>query len=133
MENKPKYILILTVLIFSLSFCTSKNNLTKRDQMTEDKIIFEGNNENKDYIIILLDEILKVQGDFGVYGNLSFGIADILKSNIINIQEENNLLNVSIYPISGQGHDFNFTIDIDNKKLRDLVVGEIEPEPDIEE
>ena len=101
--------------------------------MTEDKIIFEGNNENKDYIIKLLDEILKDQGDFGVYGNLSFGIADILKSNIINIQEENNLLNVSIYPISGQGHDFNFTIDTDNKKLRDLVVGEIEPEPDIEE
>ncbi|BBO79189.1 hypothetical protein DSCW_66060 [Desulfosarcina widdelii] len=99
--------------------------------MQDDRINFDGNAQNRDRAIKLLDEILKEQGDFGVYGDLSHGLTEILKANGVDIAEKKHFLEVSIYPISGQGHDFSFNIDIKEKKLIDLVVGEIEPQPEI--
>ena len=81
----------------------------------------------------MLDEILKEQGDFGVYGDLGSGLNDVLQSNGIDIEARNRSLEVSIYPLSGQGHDFSFIIDIDKRALTHLVVGEILPQPEREE
>jgi len=56
-----------------------------------------------------------------------------LKSNRVDIDANNDFLEISVYPLSGQGHDFSFIIDINNGKLTNLVVGEIAPQPDIDE
>ena len=99
--------------------------------MQEDRINFDGNDQNRDRAIKLLDELLKEQGNFGVYGDLSHGLTEILNANGVDIVEKKHFLEASIYPISGQGHDLAFTIDIRKKKLIDLIVGKIEPQPEI--
>jgi len=99
--------------------------------MQDDRINFDGDAQNRDRAIKLLDELLKAQGNFGVYGDLSHGLTEILKVNGVDIKEKKRFLEVNVFPISGQGHDFAFTIDIKKKKIIDLVVGEVTPQPEI--
>jgi hypothetical protein len=77
----------------------------------------------------ILVKSLKVNGDFGVYGNLSIGIEEILKDNYISLTNAKKTLNVSIAPRSQSGHDFTFQINKGNLEITDLVVGEVIPPP----
>lgn len=131
MQNASKAIWFVWVIVFAIVCCTDKASLMGEPEMIEKNLRFTGHVEDQDHVLTLLDEILKAQGNFGVYGDLSTGLADVLEANGIDIEGNGTLLNISIYPLSGQGHDFSFVVDTEQKELRDLTVGEIMPEPDV--
>jgi len=96
-------------------------------------IQFDGNSQSKNNAIELLDRVLKEQGDFGVYGDLSDGVAVLIKEMNIKIEKEKNAYSIDIFPKNTSGgHDFSFTIDIKTEKISGVVFGEISPEPDFD-
>ena len=121
---------------FCLYACTS----TEEDHMSEipfiknENIQFYGDQSVRNDAIKLLDRVLKEQGDFGSYGNLSGGIDDIKKDMNIKITEEEYYYSIDIYPESSfGGHDFGFTIDKITGKRSDVAVGEILPPPEFDQ
>ena len=56
-----------------------------------------------------------------------------MESNGVAIEAIDGFLEVGICPLSGHGHDFNFIIDSSKRKLTNLVVGEIAPQPEMDE
>ncbi|MFH1877509.1 MAG: hypothetical protein ABH883_01720 [Candidatus Omnitrophota bacterium] len=89
------------------------------------RIHFEGDAGAKEEAIEMLDAVLKTQGDFGVYGDLSGGLSALASGYHVKIIDRETSLMVSIYPESGTGHDFAFTIEKTTKTLENPVVGEI--------
>ena len=95
-------------------------------------IQFDGSTRARRKAIELLDSVLKEQGDFGVYGDLSGGVGVLLKDMNIRIVQEKNHYSIDIYPKNTSGgHDFSFTINSKTGKRSDVVIGEVLPEPDI--
>jgi len=96
-------------------------------------IQFDGSAGARKKAIELLDNVLKEQGDLGVYGDLSDGVEVLIKDMNIRIVQEKDNYSIDIYPkhTSG-GHDFSFTIDSKTGKRSDVVIGEVLPEPDID-
>ena len=84
-----------------------------------------GDPAQRELMIELVDESLKKYGDFGVYGNLSLGLRSILEENRVEISDLGLRLNVSIAPLSGAGHDFQFEIDKESLRISGLVVGQV--------
>jgi len=98
-----------------------------------DDIQFEGKPYARKKAIALLDQVLKEQGDLGVYGDLSAGVAILIDTMGISIEEQQGGYSISIYPKDASGgHDFSFTIDSHTGQRSDVVVGEVLPEPDID-
>ena len=96
-------------------------------------IQFDGSTRARRKAIELLDNVLKEQGDLGVYGDLSDGVEVLIKDMNIRIVQEKDLYFIDIYPKNTSGgHDFSFTIDSKTGKRSDVVVGEVLPEPDID-
>ena len=91
-------ILILLMMQFCLYACTS----TEEDHMSEipfiknENIQFYGDQSVRNDAIKLLDRVLKEQGDFGSYGNLSGGIDDIKKDMNIKITEEEYYYSIAV-------------------------------------
>lgn len=103
-------------------------------EVEKEKVQFIGNQGFKQEAIELLDKVLREQCNLGAYGDLSKGLEELKKECNIKIIDKDNHYEIDIYPSSGKGgHDFSFTIDKKSGKRSDVVVGEILPEPDIEE
>lgn len=88
-----------------------------------------------DKIIEILDNALKQGGDLGVYGDLSPGLQSLVQDFYITVTEDEEVFYVDCAPMSGQGHDFGFSI-IKKTGLIDensICVGEVEEEPDLDE
>ena len=96
-------------------------------------IQFDGSPKARDKAIEFLDNVLKEQGDLGVYGDLSDGVEVLIKDMNIRIVQEKDHYAIDIYPKTASGgHDFSFTIDSKTGKRSGVVVGEVLPEPDID-
>lgn len=96
-------------------------------------IQFDGSARARRKAIELLDNVLKEQGDLGVYGDLSDGIEVLLKDMNIRIVQDKNHYSIDIYPKNASGgHDFSFTIDSKTGKRSGVVIGEVLPEPGID-
>ncbi len=98
----------------------------------EKNIRFTGYENEKIDAINFVDEALKKYGDFGVYGDLSSGLEELVKDKlIIEITLETTNYFISIYPENTDlgGHDFSFSIDKETGLISDVAVGEIEPPP----
>ena len=102
----------------------------------EKNIHFTGKQNEKIAIINFVDSALKKYGDFGVYGDLSSGLEELIKNNfIIKITDEETIYFISIYPENTDlgGHDFAFDIDKETGIISNVAVGEIEPPPDLDD
>ncbi len=93
----------------------------------------EKNIDEKNRIAKILDEALKKSGDFGVYGNLSSGLENLVNDFIVTITEKKKAYFIDCGPLSGYGHDCQFSI---NKKLKiidknSVCVGEVIAPPDL--
>ena len=84
-----------------------------------------GDPTQRELMIELADASLKKHGNFGVYGDLSLGLRGILAENRVEIADLGPRLNVSIAPLSGVGHDFQFQIDKESLRISGLVVGDV--------
>lgn len=124
----------MTFLFLSLLSCHSikEESMAERPFIKNEDIEFMGDQRSKGAAIELLDKVLREQGDFGVYGNLSGGIGEMRKDMKIRITEETALYSIEISPKSTVGgHDFFFTIDKKTGKRSDITVGEVLPEPGV--
>ena len=129
-----KILICLAILLMLGSFVFSNEPeiLNSRSLIQSKNIRFIGEVKSKLEAVILIDEVLKAQGNLSGYGDLSVGLEVLEKDMIINIEEKEGFYNIELEPISGAGHDFSFSIDIEKKKLINVVIGSIEPPPDIE-
>lgn len=129
-----KIFILLTAAIFwgGNIHSTNLNTMDGEVLMESPNIHFDGGGESKANALKLIDGVLKKQGNLGVYGDLSAGLDALQREMVIEIQEEKGFYHISIYPLSGGGHDFSFSIDIKKKEMTDVAVGEIEPPPDEE-
>ena len=127
--------LIPLVIVFSFYGCkTIKENNMNEESFGQEDVQFEGNQQLRKYAIELLDKVLKEEGDFGVYGDLSDGLETVVKDMNVKIVEEKDYYSVSIYPKKATGgHDFSFTIDKKREKRSDVIVGEVVPDPDFKD
>lgn len=107
--------------------------------MTEEKwtalngIVLLGTPQSKTDVIELLDRVLKAQGDFGVYGNLSDGVEALVEYMNVSITVEEECYSIELSPKdSFGGHDFSFTINKKTETISDVVVGEVLPQPDFD-
>ncbi|MDY6911716.1 MAG: hypothetical protein SVM79_05085 [Chloroflexota bacterium] len=95
-----------------------------------ESIRFEGEEGNRKGAIRIVDEVLQENGNFGVYGDFSSGLLNVLEDFSVTISEEKEKYVVEIYQKnSGAGHDFSFEIDKNTMHLSNLVIGAIEPPP----
>ncbi len=115
-------------LVLSSFSCLSQT----QDSIPMNKIVFTNLNteETRTEALVIIVNSLKMNGDFGVYGDLSIGIEEILKENYMAVTNDEKILNISIAPNSQSGHDFSFQINKGNLEITDLVVGEVIPPPD---
>ncbi len=81
----------------------------------------------KTEIFGIIEEGLRLNGDFGVYGDLSIEIEVLLQENYMTVTNNKLSLNISIAPDSQSGHDFSFTINKSSLEINDLIVGEVIP------
>jgi hypothetical protein len=96
------------------------------------KIEFSKGLKNKKKAIRIIDKSLRINGNLGVYGNLSQGLNALLQYNRIRIEDNKTTYCITIWPDSQQGHDFIMSINKISLTINDLVVGNIEPPPNIE-
>lgn len=96
--------------------------------MPEKSVSYVGNNRGKD--LTSLDEALKENGNFGVYGDLSDGLVSLLSYMYVSVERQENKLIVSAAPLSGEGHDFSFVVNLLNKEIDNVVIGEVLPQPE---
>lgn len=119
------------IIINELGKDNEKTKLT--DNLIKEENIYYKGSSQKEKIIPFIDSSLKKYGDFGVYGDLSAGLGELTQDCSVRIDESTGYYYVSIAPVSGDGgHDFSFKINMKTGEIRDVVVGEIEPEPEDE-
>jgi len=94
------------------------------------EVRFDGEDKDRLKALDLIDRALREYGNLGVYGDLSGGIKVLLRDMSMNVRQEAEYYDVSLFPRSGSGHDFSFRVDSATGKISDIAVGEIEPEPD---
>lgn len=105
-----------------------KDDFTREGLVQYDSVSYIGNSREMD--LVLLDEALKKNGDFGVYGDISEGLAELLMYMYLSVEHRENQLIVTAAPLSGEGHDLSFRVNLINRSIDNLVVGEIIPPPD---
>ena len=124
---KTTFTVLLIFSTYSSCFAqTQDSTLMKKVQFTN-----IDSEENRIEVLDIIDRSLKQNGDFGVYGDLSDGLAEILRGNYMMVTNVKKLLNISVAPDSQAGHDFSFTINKQSLEISDLVVGEVIPPPDM--
>ena len=111
------------------------NLLVKFDDIiTKIRFIPEGkkNKEKKEVILNIIDEALKNGGDLGVYGDLNSGIKSLVEIFYITITEHKKDYFIDCGPLSGSGHDFQFSVNKKKKRIDmdSIVIGEVISEPD---
>lgn len=111
---------------FSLDAKVLSAKLIGVNKKITESIHFIGNKESKAAAIESVNTALMKYGNLGVYGDLSSGLAALLKTYEIKIEDAKSNYRVEIWPRSVQeGHDFSFLVDKKTKKISDVVVGEI--------
>lgn len=128
---KRIYILLVVLILF---ICTEISGDEVSDSLNYENanIQFIGDPELKKIAMELLDKVLKEKGNWGVYGDLSGGILEIMEEMNIRIQEHADCYSIDIFPKSDSGgHDFCFRIDKKTGEISDAVIGEIEPPPEL--
>ncbi|MDF1563070.1 MAG: hypothetical protein P1V51_08505 [Deltaproteobacteria bacterium] len=78
----------------------------------------------------IVDAALKKNGDLGAYGDLSAGLAALEAEFDVRIEVEGEVLLVDAGPHSGEGHDFSFKVLPATLELKDVVIGELDSEPE---
>lgn len=101
------------------------NNIKDLDH----KLHFSGSRETQQEAIAIADSSLKKNGNFGVYGNLTAGLYELLRQNHVWIEDRETYYLLSTSPDSGTGHDFSMAIDKNSLQISELVVGEVIPPP----
>ncbi len=123
--------LFLITLVFAYPTYSSEANNVNIDRLMQNKNIhFTDRDKSKKEAIELIDAVLRKQGDLGAYGDLSAGLDSLTHDTDITIEEISGFYHISLSPLSGEGHDFSFSIDKHSKSMVDVVIGNIEPPPD---
>ena len=120
-------ILLLFLVLFLSSGCKQNGEVDLLD-----KVKYTGDTERSE-AIEYINKILKEKGDLGVYGDLSPGLEGLIKDSNINLVERETHYQLELSPVSNEGHDFSLKIDKEKPVIYDVVVGEIEPDPEEEE
>jgi len=91
--------------------------------------------EGKEEIVKILDDTLKKGGDFDVYGDLSPGVESLVNYFQVIITERKKDYFIDCGPLSGYGHDVQFSINKKSKKIdkKSICVGEIISPPSDDE
>jgi len=127
-------IAVIITLLFILPVFGIKGERVIGDDATEGSrsVFFEGKEVSRNSAMELVDRALWEHGDLGVYGNLSGGLEEIIKEMFLRITDEGEYYSVSVWPKSGCGHDFGFTVSKTTGEISNVVVGEVLPEPGFE-
>lgn len=75
----------------------------------------------------LIDGALRRHGDFGVYGNVTAGLASLAKTSNLSITRTERGYIVSVGPRDDHGHHLSFTIDAKTGAIDDVAAGHSVP------
>ncbi|MBU8892166.1 MAG: hypothetical protein KOO66_05270 [Bacteroidales bacterium] len=120
-----------TVLLIFSTYCSSFAQTQDSTLMKKVQFSNIDSEENRIEVLDIIDRSLIQNGNFGVYGDLSDGVAEILKENYMSVTNGKKILNISVAPDSQAGHDFSFSINKQSLEISDLIVGEVIPPPDM--
>ncbi|MBL4636939.1 MAG: hypothetical protein JKY56_24010 [Kofleriaceae bacterium] len=80
-----------------------------------------------------LDNALRTNGDFGVYGAVTEGIAELAANSNLTIVRSAESYSVSISPRDGHGHELSFSIDRKTGEISNMAAGHSIPPPMLDE
>lgn len=80
--------------------------------------------------LTLVDTAMRRDGDLGVYGDLTGGLAWAADVFRVTVTDLGDRLLVDLGPRSEAGHDFTFEVVRATGELLDPVIGEVAPPPD---
>ena len=77
-----------------------------------------------------IDEVMRLHGDFGVYGNVRRGLGALLDDGMdIQLRVSDAEYQLGVEPRDGHGHFLHFTIDRSARTIGNVVAGHSEPAP----
>ena len=80
-----------------------------------------------------LDKALRTNGDFGVYGSVTAGIAALAETSHLSFVRDGANYSISISPLDGHGHELGFSLDGKTGEISNMAAGHSVPEPEYED
>lgn len=88
--------------------------------------------ERRNQAIDIINQAIEKNRDLFDSETLFDGLKEYTEDMVITITDRDTFFSLDIFPKSGAGHDFGFTVDKDTLEVKDMAVGELDPDPEEE-